>query len=570
MEELKYPVGIQSFREIIKGGYVYVDKTWCISLLESGKFYFLGRPRRFGKSLMLSMLHEYYEGNRELFRGLAIDSMRPEEWTPRPVFHLDLNNERYGERGSVVAIINKHLERWEEVFGDLRKDRSISERFEWLVREAYKKTGHRVVVLIDEYDKPLTDNILNDEIFAIHQTDLRGFYSSLKTLDPFIKLAVLTGVTKFGKVSVFSGLNNLNDISLDDDFSTICGITEAELHDNFDAGVREFAAKKKTDVETMYADLKKHYDGYHFSTECPDIYNPFSLLLTLSKQKFGDYWFSTGTSKMLVDLVIRNKINIRNLDGTKSDESDLSDITQFGVRPVPLLYQTGYLTIKSCNPRTGRLILGYPNIEVERGFLNEFMYAYGGNSEKSSFSAEDMSELLMDGDAEGFLDRLGAFFAGIPYDLRKYHDYESYWQTVMYVLLTMLGYYTEAERHTSEGSIDLLVKTPHYIYVMELKVADRRRRKNCRVPDENGVTDYLCEPTVPYGDPRVQEEFIKEEERFEKGDDSAEVLRVLDEAMRQIEDRCYAGAFAADGRNVIKVAAVFSAARHRLAKSKVF
>lgn len=563
MGNLRYPIGVQSFGKIRRDGYVYVDKTWCIPLLERNAFYFLGRPRRFGKSLLLSMLHEYYEGKRELFRGLAIDRLRPEEWVSRPVFHIDLNNERYGVHGSVVAIINKHLERWEEIYGDAKKDRPISERFEWLVREACRRSGHRVVVLIDEYDKPLTDNILNDELFNAHREDLRGFYASLKTLDPCIKLALLTGVTKFGKLNVFSGLNNLNDISLSDEFSAICGITEDELHSYFDCGVRSVAEKRKEDVSEMYAELKRRYDGYHFSEESPDIYNPFSLLLTLAHKIPDDYWFSTGTAKMLVDLVIRNRIPLRNLDGVECYRQMLSDITHFGSAPIPLLYQTGYLTIKGYDSRLNRIRLGFPNLEVERGFLNEFMREYGGISEeKSEFCATDMSDLLRDGDAKGFLNRLNAFFASIPYDLRKYQSYESYWQTVMYVLLTMLGYHTEAERHTSEGSIDLLVKTGGYIYVVELKVADRRR-KNTIEEDSDGDLLFVSEPEPEYGDEREMTE-------EEKAEDMAEVKRVLEKAVRQIEERCYAAAYAADGRKVIKIAAVFSAARHCLVAAKIF
>ncbi len=561
MEELKYPVGIQSFREIIEGGYVYVDKTSYISLLENGKFYFLGRPRRFGKSLLLSMLHEYYAGNRELFRGLAIERLRPGEWTSRPVFHIDLNGQDYTEAGSVYNNLHRQLGDYEEEYGITDIRGSLSDRFITLVQEACRKSGRKVVVLIDEYDKPLTDNILNDELYGTHQNSLRGFYSALKTLDPCIQLALLTGVTKFGKLNVFSGLNNLYDISLDDEFAAICGITEEELHANFDPGVRALAESHNEDVGAMYAKLKKRYDGYHFSPRCSDIYNPFSLLLALRRRILDDYWFSTGTAKMLVDLLLRNHISVRNLDGARSDAQNLSDITKLGRRPIPLLYQTGYLTIKSYELSNNRYTLGFPNMEVESCFLNEFMQEYGNPEEDPEFSAECLGTLLKEGDAHGFVNSLNAFFASIPYDLRKYQDYESYWQTVMYVLLTMLGYHTEAERHTSEGSIDLLVKTSGYIYVMELKVADRRRReKECGL-SPSGRIDFLCEPTAEYGGDSIENA---------DGDDSAEVERVLDKAMRQIEDRCYAGAFGADGRKVIKIAIVFSGARHRLVTAQIF
>ena len=505
------------------------------------------------------MLHEYYAGNRSLFRGLAIDRLRPDEWTPLPVFHIDLNGQNYTEAGSVKENLDRQLTEYEKQYGisDIRG--SLSDRFITVVKEACSRTGHRTVILIDEYDKPLTDNILDEEMFGRHQNDLRGFYSSLKTLDPYIKLALLTGVTKFGKLNVFSGLNNLYDISLNKEFSAICGITEEELHRYFDPGVHALAVEHGVDADTMYAELKKRYDGYHFSTASPDIYNPFSLLITLSRKALGDYWFSTGTAKMLVDLVIRNRIGIRDLDGAKCNETALSDITNFGNSPVPLLYQTGYLTIKSTSTGNSRFVLGYPNVEVENGFLNEFMQEYGGGAgEKAEFSAEQMADLLKEGDARGFMNKLNAFFASMPYELRKYQSYESYWQTVMYVLLTMMGYHTEAERHTSEGSIDLVVKTPGYIYVMELKVADRHRRKECR--DEDGDMVFACEPETEYGDAGPDE----------PEDDTAEVRRALEEAVSQIERRCYADTFSADGRKVIKIAAVFSAARHRLARARVF
>ena len=289
MEELKYPIGVQSFKEVIENGCVYVDKTSYIPMLEKYKFYFLGRPRRFGKSLLLSMLHEYYEGNRELFRGLAIDRLRPGEWTPRPVFHIDLNGQDYTEAGSVYNNLHRQLKNYEDKYDLTDVEGSLSDRFITIVREACEQTGRHVVILIDEYDKPLTDNILNEELYGAHQGALRGFYSALKTLDPYIKLALLTGVTKFGKVNVFSGLNNLKDISLNSDYSAICGITERELHEYFDPGVCAMAANQGKDAAKMYAELKRQYDGYHFSAGSPDIYNPFSLLLTLSKGITGHY-----------------------------------------------------------------------------------------------------------------------------------------------------------------------------------------------------------------------------------------------------------------------------------------
>lgn len=559
MEDVRYPVGVQTFRNIIEEGYVYVDKTRFIPLLKRHAYCFLGRPRRFGKSLLLSTLREYFEGNRDLFRGLDIDGLEPGEWSRHPVFHIDLNNEIYNDKGAFVAIINKHIEHWEDIYGDQKRDRSISERFEWVVKRAVETTGQKAVILIDEYDKPLSDNILNDDLFRIYRDELRGFYASLKTLDSYIKFALLTGVTKFGKLNVFSGLNNLADISLNDDYADICGITEDELHRYFDAGVCRLAEKQNVDRDEMYRKLKQRYDGYHFSESSLDIYNPFSLLLALSNRKIRDYWFSTGNTKILVDLIIRNNIPLWNLEGAESTEELLSDLTYFVTNPIPLFYQTGYLTIKSYSPDFGLYTLGFPNEEVESGFLNDFMRGYGNTSQDSGINAQKMSMLLNEGEAKKFVEMLKAFLASMPYDLRKYQNYESFWQTVMYVLLTMLGYYTEAERHTSEGSIDLLVKTPGYIYVMELKVADRV--KPTEVVDNGDGIIIVEDQDVVYGTP------IEEDDSW---DESAEVRRLLDLAVRQIEERCYADAFGTDGRKVIKIAAVFSAKRHNLAKALIF
>lgn len=505
------------------------------------------------------MLQEYFEGNRDLFRGLAIDNLEPQEWKRHPVFHIDLNGENYASDGSVYGRLSDQLAEYEEMYGLPTTDKTLSSRFMTIVKKAVEMTGEKAVILIDEYDKPLTDNILNDEMFSRHQAELRGFYSSLKTLDPYLRFALLTGVTKFGKLNVFSGLNNILDISLDDDFSAICGITEDELHQYFDSGVRALAEKKQLSPEEMYLELKKRYDGYHFSESCLDIYNPFSLLITLSRRSLGDYWFATGTAKILVDLIIRNQISLSDLDGVECAESELSDISHFGTNPIPLLYQTGYLTITSYHSDFRSFRLGYPNEEVKYSFLEEFLQCYAGTWSNTDFNARKMSELLHNGDACQFLENLKAFLASMPYDLRKYQRYESYWQTVMYVLLTMLGYYTEAERHTSEGSIDLLVKTPNYIYVMEFKVADRPK-SGTLIDEQDGIL-ILQEPSSSYSDPIEQDD---------SWDESAEARRLLDVAICQIEDRCYALPFAEDGRKIIKVAAVFSAKRHNLVIAKIF
>ena len=532
MADLRFPVGVQTFRYIIEGGYEYVDKTGYIPELCRNKFVFLGRPRRFGKSLLLSTLKEYFEGNRELFRGLAIDRLEPGEWTSYPVFHIDLNGQNYSMPGSAESNLNRQIAEYEHKYKLTSPKGTLSDRFITLVKEATRQSGQHAVILIDEYDKPLTDNILDEDLFGCHQSELRGFYSSLKSLDPYIRFAMLTGVTKFGKLNVFSGLNNLKDISLNSKFAAICGITEDELHQYFEPGVARLADAEGCSLGEAYGKLKRLYDGYHFAWPSPDIYNPFSLVYALDDCKLGEYWFDTGTPKMLVDLIVKNNIPLRRIEEQRSTESDLGDITRFGDSPISLLYQTGYLTIKSRIPGTDIYNLRYPNEEVEKGFMRSFVMDFvKPKGESFSISVWSFYESLAAGDAEQFMQQLKAFCASIPFDLRKRQRYESFWQTVMYVVFTMIGYYCEAEQHTSEGSIDVVVKTPGQIYVIELKMTEGSEKEDAEEHD---------------------------------------VDRSLQEAKHQIEEKGYAEKFGADGRRVIRIAAVFTQRRPRLAAWRIY
>ena len=344
---MKYPIGIQNFGEVRRNGYAYVDKTALLyKLVSEGKYYFLSRPRRFGKSLFLSTLESYFCGEKELFEGLAVSELE-HEWKSYPILHLDLNSREYKDESSLDAELNRHLEAWEKLYGDEYKERALEERFIHVINHAYEKTGKQVVILVDEYDKPLLQAIGNDALQAVYRSKLKAFYSVLKTLDAKICFAFLTGVTKFGKVSVFSDLNNLIDLSFDRRYTSICGITEAELHENFDESVRQLAEANGLTHEECYKKLAKDYDGYHFDCDTPGVYNPFSVLNTLSSGQFRDYWFETGTPSFLVYQLKKTEYPLENMTEEELTTDTLNSIDIMDENPLPLLYQSGYLTIKS-------------------------------------------------------------------------------------------------------------------------------------------------------------------------------------------------------------------------------
>lgn len=378
MARLRYPIGIQTFSEIRENGYVYVDKTdYAFNLISGGKYYFLSRPRRFGKSLFLSMVHSLMAGERQLFEGLAI-SRRDWDWTPSPVLHLDFTGTDYDSPESLAGSLNSMFEPWEELYGCTKTDRPLDERFRNIIRAAHEQTRRKVVILIDEYDKPLLENIRNQERQEKFRNMLRGVYGNLKRMDAHIRFAMLTGVTKFGHLSIFSDLNNLSDISLDRRYAGICGITSEELREYFSEGIDEYAEKWNMSQEAVYEELRLNYDGYHFSPEGgPDIYNPFSLLSALEKCVISDYWFKTGTPTFLVEMIKSKRWQIVRLENTKVSRGAIENVS-FDMKDslLPVLYQTGYLTIKSYNKVSRILNLDFPNMEVERGFLESLMKIY--------------------------------------------------------------------------------------------------------------------------------------------------------------------------------------------------
>lgn len=505
-----YPIGIQSFSEIRQNGYVYVDKTALMyKLLSEGKYYFLSRPRRFGKSLLISTLEAYFLGKKELFEGLAVAELE-KDWVEYPVLHLDLNTEKYDSPEALINKLSGAIDSWEKEYGRNESEKSLPTRFEGIIRRAKEKTGRNVVILVDEYDKPMLQAIGNNELQKEYRDTLKSFYGALKSQDACIKFALLTGVTKFGKVSVFSDLNNLKDISMSQYYYDLCGITEKELHHYFDDEVGQLAQMNNQTKEEAYDRLKEEYDGYHFTYDTPGMYNPFSILWTLSERRYGNYWFETGTPTFFVELLQKADYNLEEMAGIEADSDMLGSIFNDD-NPIPVIYQSGYLTIKDYDSRFGIYKLGFPNREVEDGFMKFLLRYY--TAKKITNSAFEISKFVSDiesGNAEGFMQRLQSFFAGAKFD-QIAKDTENWFQNVVFIVTTLCGLYIEAEHQTSNGRIDLVLKTDKFIYVMELKY-----------------------------------------------DGTAE------EALQQIDDKGYALPWQSDGRTVIKVGANFSSQLRRL------
>ena len=499
-----YPIGIQDFEKLRTDGYVYVDKTALIyKLATTGSYYFLSRPRRFGKSLLISTMEAYFRGKRELFKGLAIEQLE-KDWKEYPILHIDLNSRRYENAESLRSELNKYLEIWERRYGDEFKDRALEERFFQIIAKAYEKTGQRVVILVDEYDKPMLQAIGDEALQDEYRNTLKAFYSVLKTQDRYIKFAFLTGVTKFGKVSVFSDLNNLEDISMLEPYADICGITEKEIHCMFDSEVALLAGKEGIEKDECYAKLKENYDGYHFRQNSEGVYNPFSLLNTLKSRCFGDYWFETGTPSFLVYLLKQADYNLNNLQEEMVSADILNSVDSMSKNPIPVIYQSGYLTIKDYDREFKIYRLGFPNKEVENGFIKYLLPLYTPIEEnKSEFYVANFINDIRRGNPDGFMERLQSLFADSDYKITG--KMEKYFQNSMYLIFKMMGFFTEVERTTSRGRMDIVMKTKDYIYVMELKL--------------DGTAD---------------------------------------EALRQIDDKGYAEPFKSDGRQIYKIGVSFS------------
>ena len=475
----KLPIGVQSFEKIRTEGYKYVDKTNLVyDIANNFNVCFLSRPRRFGKSLLVSTLEAYFLGRKELFEGLAIENLET-NWVEYPVLRLDLNSGDYTDINGVKDVLSKNLTNWESLFGLEQLVDTPSLRFIDVISRVSKQTGKKVVVLVDEYDKPLISTIGNKELQNKHRIALKDFYSVLKTCDNLIKFSFLTGVTKFSKVSIFSDLNNFDDISLSAEYYDICGISEGELRSELFTEVEAFARRFKCSIDEAYMMLKENYDGYRFSSEeylehdgiekkIDGIYNPFSLLNALKYKNLKSYWFETGTPTFLIEKIRSDNYEPKNIDGLTASEDELSSVYSEEMSTTQYLFQTGYLTIKDYDRRLNLYTLGYPNNEVKEGFLKCLVRYYSKPSQiYSQFNISNFVLSLESGNVEEFIDRLKAFLASIPYEIIP--DSERHVQNVMYLLSTLCGFYCEVESHTNKGRIDMTIKTPKYIYVFELK-----------------------------------------------------------------------------------------------------
>ena len=487
MEEFRrLPIGSQSFESLRSNGELYVDKTHYIErLFLFGRFIFLSRPRRFGKSLFLSTLKAYFEGQKELFKGLYIEQAEEEmarrqgrpAWEEHPVFHINLNDSNYQEPSSLEILLNDLLVQWEEVYESRPSEKDFYSRFRGLVRRAHEKSGKKAVILIDEYDKPLFDTMHTPELHERFREILHGFYSVLKGSDAHIQFAFLTGVTRFSKVSIFSGLNNLDDISMVSDFSAICGFTETELEANFAPELTLLAEKLNVSYEETLARLKEKYDGYRFIEDGESVYNPFSLLKALRDRRLGDYWFATATPTFLVKYILRVRYFVPNLEnGVEIGISALQDFRVNDEDPMPLLFQSGYLTIKKLLPDGRRYLLAYPNEEVRNGFLENLLAGFATLpfSLTGSLVGKIYDDLKI-ANLAGVMTQIEGLLAGIPYgnlprNKKGQNLREQYYQTVFYLIFRLLVEYTHAEVVCATGRVDMVVEMPQHIYLFEFKV----------------------------------------------------------------------------------------------------
>lgn len=463
-----YPIGQQDFKTLRESGALYVDKTQFIDkILESGnQYFFLARPRRFGKSLFLSTLKYFFEGERSLFKGLYIDSTNW-HWDKFPVLYLDLNSGEYSRPGSLDEVIEKKLGDWETKYDVEVKSTSHTIRFQSILETIHEKTGRQAVILVDEYDKPLVKNLNNDD-FELYRRKLAALYSNLKTGASHIRMVFLTGVSRFSKLSVFSDLNNLNDISFDNDYADICGVAEHELKACFKSGIQALADEYEISYDEACERLKMNYDGYRFARKGSDIYNPWSLFNCLQKREIANYWNSTGFPSIIAEMLQRIDADIEAALNVEYDLSKLMGLDLKSSDPVALLYQTGYITIKDYDPEFSTYKLGVPNREVREGLFDVLLPYYV--KAKSGNIADVVFRLVKSvrtGDAEEFMKNLQAYFAGIPYNLQM--DNENNFHNAFYILMTLLDLKVQAEAYTSDGRMDLLLKSKDYIYIIELK-----------------------------------------------------------------------------------------------------
>ena len=493
----KYPIGVQSFETIIEDGFQYIDKTDLVFDLAQMHICFLSRPRRFGKSLLISTLEAYFLGRKELFKGLKIEQSE-KDWIKHPVFKVDFVAGNFNIEGNLQTILEGKVADWECIYGKNPNQQDIGERFQYVLHQAHLQTGRKAVVLVDEYDKPLLD-VLGTPLEQKNREVLKAFYSTFKAADADLRFVLLTGVTKFSQITVFSGFNQPKDISMDPHFDAICGITEEELHKNFAEGIRRMSEEEEVSEEEMKEILKKRYDGYHFSKGMVDIYNPFSLLNCLDQKNLSDYWYRSGTPTYLAKLLEGHKVNmLRLLDQEWADDyfinykADVED-------PLAMLYQAGYITIKGYNKKDHTYLLDYPNDEVRRGFTTLVANGYFTAKERELDPwMVSVNRMLREGRTDDARESFTSFLASIPYIANKDEralDFESHYQYTFYLIFRMLCCGTTAiEKCNSKGRADIILEYDEHVYILEFKLDGSAEEALEQIDRQQYALPYEADP----------------------------------------------------------------------------
>ena len=489
MQERYFPIGIQSFEKIRQNKAIYVDKTALVYRLASiGQYYFLSRPRRFGKSLLVSTLAAYFEGRKDLFDGLRIAELE-KDWIKYPVLHFDLSRSKISTPENMINLLDSLLSRFESVYGGGSAARDeFGLRLSDLITAAKKKFGQNVVVLIDEYDAPLLDTMHNKDLFADVRQQLRKFFSPLKEADDNLRFVFITGISKFSQLSIFSELNNLKTITMNDDYAAICGITKEELVEQLEPEIEVMAEKLRISPKTVVQRLRKKYDGYHFTKDSPDIFNPFSLLNSLSDKDFKNYWYSTGTPTHVTEMLANYTIRPEELEGFVAGEMDFNVAFEQAETPIPILYQSGYLTIKKFDGYD--YVLGFPNEEVRVSFLKGLMpYYTKKNATENNSVIQRILRLIRNHDIDTALTSLRSFFSSIPYDAEKQD--ENHYKTVFYLIFRLASEYcVRTEERSSAGRCDALIETEDAIYLFEFKLDGTAEEALKQIDDKGYAIQY--------------------------------------------------------------------------------
>ena len=470
-KEILYPIGVQTFEKVVQGGYLYVDKTgYVYDLARKYSYVFLSRPRRFGKSLLSSTFHSYFAGEKDLFKGLKAGELET-EWKKHPVLHFDMSTAKHLDEEQLLRVLDYKLSEYESDYGiSLEVDRvDVNARLEILVRSAFEQTGSKVVLIIDEYDAPLLDVMNDREKLSSLRQIMRNFYSPIKSLDPYLRFVFITGINKFAQLSIFSELNNLMNISMIPEYSAICGISQTELERDFQEPARKLAEDQEISVSEAFSLLKENYDGYHFCEKSEDIYNPYSLIKCFATRSFGSYWYESGTPTYLVERLERHPIDERFLDEMSGVSLDTFDVSpELSDDSIPMLYQTGYLTIKSYDKTFDSYTLGYPNKEVRNGFLKSLLARYRSKDPMNASFVLQFCLALRKGDIDAALVRMQTYLSSIPNDLEN--KTEKHYQTIIYLIFSLLGYYIQTEVKSAIGRADAVCATGDAVYVFEFKV----------------------------------------------------------------------------------------------------